>query len=302
MKVGVIGVGALGYHHARLYAEMEGVELVGVHDRCLATSKSVAANFGCRSFASVLDLCMHVDAVSIAVPTAEHYGAAYLALKNDCHVLIEKPYAATVAECDALTALASSRDVIVHVGHVERFNPAVAWLRENMGKPWIINARRFAKYPPARSGEQPRGTDVSVVMDLMIHDIDAILSLVDSPLQLIKAGGVYDDMSAELYFTNGVTAYLHAKRNANEPQRTISVLKPSAEYQMDYQTQGGILASADGTKTPIQPASRNALADELAAFVACCQGGESLIAATAFEATAAVRVAKQIEECAGLSL
>ena len=166
IKIGVLGVGSLGQHHARIYSEMEGVEFVGVCDVDAKRAQEIAATFKTRAFSSIDEFAGQVEAVSVVVPTDLHHETGSKLIDKGLHLLIEKPIAATTAEAESLVALAKKHNVILQVGHIERFNPVLSFLEKTAAKPRFIEAHRLAPYPPPREGLHPRGTEVSVVLEI----------------------------------------------------------------------------------------------------------------------------------------
>lgn len=234
LKVGVIGVGHLGSLHAKMYAEIPAAEFVGVYDVNDGKRSDVAAKYSVRAFSSVPELLSAVDAVSIATVTTTHHAVALQALSAGKHVLIEKPITSTIAEADELIALAKKNDVVIQVGHIERFNPAIISLEAYQLKPMFIESHRLAQF-------NPRGTDVAVVLDLMIHDIDIILSLVNSPVQQIDANGVAvvsdtpDIANARLQFENGCVANVTSSRISRTKMRKMRMFQSNAYIAIDFQ-------------------------------------------------------------------
>jgi predicted dehydrogenase len=280
VRTGVVGVGHLGYHHARLYRAMEGVELVGVCDTNPGRCAEVASEFGVPGCATTADLVARgVQAVSVAVPTVHHRAVASELLEAGVDVLVEKPIASTVADAEAMVALALERDRLLQVGHVERFNGAVIALAERFRNPRFIECHRMSPYPN-------RGDDVSVVLDLMIHDIDVVLSLVNSPVKSLDAIGVAvfspqeDIANVRLRFENNCVANLTASRISLERMRKIRIFETDAYVSTDYSEQEVLVyrrkSSEDGAvQSPMElirieslPVKREEpLALELAAFV-----------------------------------
>jgi predicted dehydrogenase len=237
LRTGVVGVGHLGYHHARHYAARSDTELVGVVDVDEQRARDVAARFGGRVFAGFEDIAPLVDAVSVAVPTSKHFEAAAFFLNSGKHVLLEKPIATTMEEADQLIRLSEERGVTFQIGHSERFNAAVQTLHKRITKPMFIESHRLAPFTP-------RGCDVDVVLDLMIHDLDIILSLLDSPVErVIDAVGVplvseYEDIAnARIQFQNGCVANVTASRISAEPMRKIRIFQPYTYFSLDYAAQ-----------------------------------------------------------------
>lgn len=278
IKVGVVGTGALGQHHTRIYGELDEAELVGVYDVDQARAQSIAAKNGTHAFATMDELADAVEAVSVVVPTDLHRDVAGQLIERDVHVLIEKPIATTTAEAEELVALAKAHHVIVQVGHVERFNPVLSYLEKAAKNPRFIEAHRLASYPPPREGLHPRGTEVSVILDLMIHDLEVILHLVGSKVKDIHAVGVpvlsptEDIANVRLAFENGCVANVTASRVSPERMRKIRVFMEDTYISLDYQKQEGELYrkkgfAIDREDVPIEKGEP--LANQLRAFVAC---------------------------------
>jgi len=278
IQVGVAGVGALGEHHARLYAEMESAELVGVFDTDPARADAIASAYGTRTFDSLAEMGNAVSAASVAVPTDAHLDVASELMQHDVHLLVEKPIASTTAEAETLVDLARDKDLVLQAGHVERFNPVMRFLEDNLSAPQFIEAIRLAPFPPPRPDAPPRGTEVSVVLDLMIHDLDIILHLVGSPVTDIRAVGVpvlsegEDIANARLGFENGCVANVTASRISLERMRKIRVFQKDTYVSLDYMGQAGRLHRKEGnaiTTTEIPIEKGEPLAEELASFVDC---------------------------------
>jgi len=235
ISTGVIGVGHLGRLHARVYSEIENCRLVGVHDTDRDAAERVAEATGTRVFDSSDELLEAVDAVSVAVPTSEHREVAGRAIERGVHALVEKPIAATVEEAEELVEAAAARDVVLAVGHIERMNPAVRAALRVLDDPRFIEVHRLGVFVP-------RGTDVAVVLDLMIHDIDLILSTVRSPVSRIDAVGIpvlspsIDIANARINFENGCVANVTASRVSREKVRKIRFFQPDAYITVDTLT------------------------------------------------------------------
>jgi len=231
-RFGIVGTGRLGAVHARILSEMPSVELVGVHDVDPERAGRVAAERGCRAYDELARLWEDVDAVVVAVTTSAHHQVAGRTLDAGCHVLVEKPLAATLAEADDLLARAEAARRLLAVGHVERFNPVVRAARPLLEDPRFVTCLRLARF-------QPRGTDVSVALDLMIHDIDLVLGLVDSPVARVEAIGVslitdtVDMANARLSFANGAVADVSASRASARPARELRVFQRSGYFSLD---------------------------------------------------------------------
>jgi len=232
LRTGVIGVGHLGRHHARVYSELGDCELVGVYDTDSARASAVASELGSRAFDRLDDLIAEVNAVSIAVPTTDHHEVALACMAGGLHVLIEKPIAVTVEQATEIVESAEARDLVVQVGHIERFNPAIRAAMEILSSPMFIEAHRLAEFVP-------RGTDVAVVLDLMIHDIDLILATVDSEVASIEAVGVpvlspsIDIANARIGFRTGCIANVTASRASREKVRKIRFFQHDAYITVD---------------------------------------------------------------------
>ena len=236
VRVGVIGVGHLGQHHARNYSELEGCKLVAVVDVDQKAATRVASNLRTQAIFDYKKLIGEVDAVSIVVPTVYHYAIAREFLEAGVHVMVEKPITSTVAEARALVNLARAKGLILQVGHIERFNAAIIKLQEFLTHPGFIESHRLGPY-------DPRVKDVGVVLDLMIHDIDIVLNLVRSPIVSIDAVGVpilserEDIANARIRFENGCTANLTVSRVTPNRMRKIRIFQSNTYVSIDYQKQ-----------------------------------------------------------------
>ncbi len=233
IRVAVVGVGYLGNFHAEKYARMENVELVGVVDSAPARAEEVAKTHQTKAFTDYRQLLDKVDAVSIAVPTGHHFKISKAFLANDVDVLIEKPITTHLAEADELVQLAEEKNLIIQVGHLERFNPAVVALEDKLTIPRFIESHRLSTF-------KERGIDVSVVLDLMIHDIDIILNLVRSEVTQIHAAGIpvitdqVDIANARLTFANGCVANVTASRISTKNERKIRLFQQDAYISVDF--------------------------------------------------------------------
>ena len=233
VPVGVIGVGALGRQHARVWASVAGARLVGVHDTDAARAEEVASAFGCPVQADLDALLAEARAVSVAVPTVDHHAIGRHALESGCDVLVEKPMTATLAEADELVSLADERGAVLQVGHIERFNPATDVLIDAVKAPRFIEVHRLGSF-------SPRSLDVDVVLDLMIHDLDIVLTLDGSELTQIEAVGVpvltprVDIANARLRFESGLIANLTASRVSVEKVRKFRVFAPRIYVSVDF--------------------------------------------------------------------
>ena len=276
IRVGVIGVGYLGRFHAEKYSRMENVQLTGVVDINRARAEEVAALFGTDSFSDYRDLFGHVDAVSIVVPTAEHFLVGAECLNHDLDVLIEKPMTTTLAQADEMIRIAESRGRIMQIGHLERFNPAVIAVKDIVDHPMFIEAHRLSIF-------KDRSTDVSVVLDLMIHDIDIIMNLVKSEIKSIHAAGApvvcehADIANVRLEFESGCVANVTASRISTKNQRKIRLFQKDAYVAVDFISRDITVIRRDESLTEglipgmdIQQLSfseADALEDELASYI-----------------------------------
>lgn len=232
-RVAVVGVGALGQHHARVYASLPGATLTGVFDIDAQRAGEVAARHGCRVFAHLRDVVANAEAVSVAVPTVDHHRVARALLEAGKDILVEKPMTKTLEEADDLIRLAEAAGAVLQVGHIERFNPAVDVLRAEVSAPRFIEVHRLA--PPT-----PRSLDIDVVLDLMIHDLDIVLSLDGSEAVQVDAVGVpvlsdkIDIANARLRFASGLIANLTASRVSAEKVRKFRVFAPRTYISADF--------------------------------------------------------------------
>jgi len=236
IRVGVVGVGYLGQHHVRNYAEMPGVRLEGVADVDPGRAQEIAGRHGVRVFRGYREMIPDVDAVSIVSPTVTHFEIAKDFLEQGVDVLVEKPMTETLAQAGELIRIADQNQRILQVGHIERFNGAVRELERLVKNPGFIEVHRLSSFTG-------RATDVDVILDLMIHDIDIILSLVHSPVREIRAKGVpvitsnVDIANARLEFENGCVANVTASRVSTHPQRKMRFFQPDAYISIDFQEQ-----------------------------------------------------------------
>jgi len=274
LRIAVIGVGHLGKHHARILSTLQGVELVGVVDRNRARAEEIAAASGTRAFVHYGDILDRVDAVILAVPTELHCELALPFLEAGVPILVEKPLARSLAEADQMIAAAARARVVLAVGHTERFNPAVAAARPFLADPRFIEVHRLGTFPE-------RSLDIDVVFDLMIHDLDIVLSIVGSEVESIDAVGVpvltgrIDIANARVRFVNGCTANLTASRISRDRVRKIRFFQPKAYLSIDYTAQkvelwrlvtpAGAMPVIEGGDVPV--ANEEPLRRELADFV-----------------------------------
>ena len=241
LRTAVIGVGYLGNFHAQKYAALEGVELVGVVDAVAARGAEVAAACGCQAFTDYRELIGKVDAVSVVVPTQHHHQVAKEFLAAGVHVLIEKPITVTIEQADELIGLADTGKLVFQVGHLERFNPVMMAAEEVLSDPLFVESVRIAPF-------KPRGTDVNVVLDLMIHDIEIIQHLVKSPVAKIDAIGApvftgeEDIANARIAFENGCVANVTASRISLKSERKMRIFQRDAYLTLDFQNKKVLVA------------------------------------------------------------
>jgi predicted dehydrogenase len=233
LRLGVVGVGYLGSLHAQKYAAIEGIDLVGLTDIDYPRAQAVAGKYNTKAYKSHEELLPHVDGVSLAVPTVSHFEIGRDILDQGIHLLVEKPITLALKDAEELIALAKERNAILQTGHIERFNPVVMEMESLISQPLFIECHRLNPYTK-------RGTDVDVVLDLMIHDLDIILHFVDSDIARIDAigmpavSGKTDFAHASIQFSNDTRANLTASRVSTESVRTIRVFQPDSYISADY--------------------------------------------------------------------
>ncbi|BCY29482.1 Gfo/Idh/MocA family protein [Flavobacterium okayamense] len=316
LKVGVLGAGHLGKIHLRLLNQSSKYELVGFYDPFEDNANKVSKEFGYKKFNTISELIAAVDVVDIVTPTLSHHDCALEAIRAGKHVFIEKPISNTVAEAEEIIALAKEYNVKGQVGHVERFNPAFTSVKDKIENPMFIETHRLAEF-------NPRGTDVPVVLDLMIHDIDAILSVVKSKVKSVNASGVAvisdspDISNARIEFENGCVANVTSSRISMKNMRKSRFFQKDAYISVDYldkvcevvkmkdapEVPGDfdmILQNAEGVKKQIyfdnpQVSANNAILDELETFADAINNNTTPIV-TLEDGTEALRVAYMIIE------
>ncbi len=314
LKAGVLGAGHLGKIHLRLLAQSENYELVGFYDADEIHAKQIVDEFGYTYFDSITKLIEAVDVVDIVTPTFAHFETAKKAIESGKHVFIEKPITNTIAEAEELIGLAKKHNVKGQVGHVERFNPAFTAIKDKINNPMFIETHRLAEF-------NPRGTDVPVVLDLMIHDIDAILSVVPSSVKKVTASGVSvisetpDIANARIEFESGCVANLTASRISLKNMRKTRFFQKDAYISVDFfekkcevvkmkdaPTNPGefdmILQNAEGVKKQIyfdnpNVGSNNAILDELDSF-ANAINNNTIPVVSLEQATNALKVALEV--------
>ncbi|MBU3822885.1 Gfo/Idh/MocA family oxidoreductase [Flavobacteriaceae bacterium XHP0103] len=317
LKVGVLGAGHLGKIHLRLLNQSDKYNLVGFYDADETNAQKVVAEFGYKRFDSIESLIDVVDVVDIVTPTLSHHECAKMAVTKGKHIFIEKPITNTVEEAEEIRALVALHNVKGQVGHVERFNPAYLAVKDEVNSPMFIESHRLAEF-------NPRGTDVPVVLDLMIHDIDIILNTVKSKIKHISASGVAvisdtpDIANARIEFTNGCVANLTASRISLKKMRKIRFFQKDAYISVDFLTKkcevvkmkdapenpgdfDMVLQNAEGVKKQIyfdNPPipENNSILDELESF-ADAINNDTKPTVTLHDGTEALRLANQIINC-----
>lgn len=274
LRVGVIGLGQWGRHHARVFASLPGVELAGVVDLDPREVEATAVRYGTRGYLDHRELIGHVDAVSIAVPTVDHYRIARDFLNVGVHALVEKPMTATVEEAERLAALNVRQGTVMLVGHVERFKPVVQQLQSLVAEPLFIHARRVRPYDPHRV------MDVGVVLDLMIHDLDIVLSLVPGRVVEISGVGVrvynsHEDLAvAHLATENGCRMTLTASRVSAVKTTELEITMPDRAVHLDYLREVITVRRFNGEVQRLAMDGEEPLRAELSHFVACLRGDD----------------------------
>ena len=296
VRVAVIGVGYVGTLHAQVYAKLQEARLVAVCDSQAERAKVVASQLGCEAVTDLRQLFSRVDAASVAVPTSAHYAVGRTLLEHGIHVLIEKPLTTTLGQADRLLVLAKRVRRILQVGHIERFNAAIQAARRYLTHPRFIEAHRLSPYPF-------RGTDVSVVLDVMIHDLDLVLQLVRAQPVKIDALGIpvlsrsEDLANVRLVFPSGCVANLTASRVSDESLRRLRIFQEDGYCSIDYKAQTAKLArkGAGGIQRQTLVVQRRPpLDDELRAFVHAVAAGKRPVV-SGEEAREALALALQIE-------
>ncbi len=283
IKAGVIGVGYLGKHHARVYNEISGVQLVGVSDINCNLGIKIAEKLGVAFFTSATELLKEVDVASISTPTASHYEPAKKALLSGVHILVEKPITERLDEADELIDLSREKGLVLQVGHIERFNPAIIAVSNLVKEPMFIEAQRIAIY-------NERGTDVAVILDLMVHDIDIVLAFLHSDVKKIEAVGVpilskeYDIANARLEFENGAIANLTTSRVSYKKERKIRFFQKDMYISIDYLShQADVWRKTEVNGKPyvrkeeLEIIPKEPLRAEIESFVRCVRSGDSPI-------------------------
>ena len=295
LRVGVVGVGHIGGNHARIYAELPQAEFIAIFDIDPVRAAEIAAKYKAKAARSLEEFAGMVDAASVATPTSAHFSVARDLLMRGKHLLIEKPITENTADAHELAQLAAEKRLVLQVGHVERFNPVLSALEQRLTHPRFIEAHRLSPYPN-------RSTEIGVVLDLMIHDLEIILHLVDSTVENIDAVGVpvlsrgEDIANARLRFTDGCIANITSSRISPERMRKIRVFQEDAYLSLDYQGQSGeIYRRVNGqiTREPVAIEKEEPLRQQLASFADCAlTGGEPKVSGS--HAAAALELAVEI--------
>ena len=295
LRVGVVGVGHIGSNHARIYSELPNAQLVGILDIDPARADEIGGKYKAKAVASLNEFAGMIDAASVATPTSAHFSIARDLLAQGKHLLIEKPITEKTSDARDLAQMAAEKGLVLQVGHVERFNPVLSALEQRLTHPRFIEAHRLSPYPN-------RSTEIGVVLDLMIHDLEIILHLVDSMVENIDAVGVpvlsrgEDIANARLRFASGCIANVTSSRISPERMRKIRVFQEDAYLSLDYQGQSGeIYRRVDGqiTREPVAIEKEEPLRQQLASFVDCAlTGGEPRVSGS--HAAAALELAVEI--------
>lgn len=295
LRIGVVGVGHIGSNHARLYAEIPSAEFTAVYDVDPYRSRTIGAKFGATPAKSLEEFIEMVDAASVATPTNTHFAIASSLLAKGKHVLVEKPITDNTVHATELAELATRTGLVLQVGHVERFNPVLGALERHLTHPRFIEAHRLSPY-------SERSTDIGVVLDLMIHDLEVILHFVRSPLWSIDAVGVpvlsksEDIANARLHFEDGCVANVTSSRISPERLRKIRIFQEDAYLSLDYQNQSGEIYRRVGghiTRDRVEIEREEPLKLQLASFIECASTGrEPRVSGS--QATAALKLAVEI--------
>jgi len=295
LRVGVVGVGHIGSNHARIYSELPNADLVAILDIDSMRAAEIGGKYGSRVAASLNEFAGMVDAASIATPTSAHFSIACDLLAQGKHLLIEKPITEKTSDARDLAEIAAEKRLVLQVGHVERFNPVLSALEQRLTHPRFIEAHRLSPYPN-------RSTEIGVVLDLMIHDLEIILHLVNSTVENIDAVGVpvlsrgEDIANARLRFASGCIANITSSRISPERMRKIRVFQEDAYLSLDYQGQSGeIYRRVNGqiAREPVAIEKEEPLRQQLTSFVDCAlTGGEPRVSGS--HAAAALELAVEI--------
>jgi predicted dehydrogenase len=321
IRAGVVGTGSIGKNHARILADLPDCKFTAIYDANPNTAREIASQYGAKPTSSIEEFATLVDAATVATPTPTHFPIASFLLQQGRHVLVEKPITENTADAHALSLLAQQKNLVLQVGHIERFNPALSALEAKLNQPRFIESHRLSPYPN-------RSTEIGVVLDLMIHDLEIILHLVRSPIVSVDAVGIpvlstgEDIANARIRFENGCVANVTVSRVSPERLRKIRVFQKDGYLSLDYQKQEGflyrlahseeqesslfkkLLASRDESivsefagrkivREPVTIEKGEPLRRELASFVECARTGVQP-KVTGHQATAALDLALQI--------
>ena len=277
VRIGIIGVGYLGTQHARILSYLEGAELKGVADIDLKKSMIIGNRHGVSYYQNFVDMLDEIDAAIVAAPTSEHFSITEKLLKEGKSVLVEKPMTDTVEQAEELVDLAKQNQLVLQVGHLERFNPAVEALQDLISEPKFIEVQRLGSF-------SARSLDTNVVLDLMIHDLDIILDLIKDEVKVIRSSGIhvlsekFDIANARLEFESGCVATLTASRVHQGKVRNLRIFEPTAYYSIDYIDQAVKVFPLNGRQTDIKDlkiTKEEPLKKELQNFIQCIGDGKT---------------------------
>ncbi|MDD5198667.1 MAG: Gfo/Idh/MocA family oxidoreductase [Terrimicrobiaceae bacterium] len=275
IRTGVVGAGHMGMHHVRAYSELPDSELTAVYDADPAAARAASKKFRVPAAASLEDFAARVDAATVCTPTSTHFEIGKFLLAHGRHLLVEKPIAENAADAHELARLAHEHGCVLQVGHIERFNPALAALEAKLENPRFLEVTRLSPYPN-------RSTDIGVVLDLMIHDIEIILHLVRSPIQSMDPVGISvlskgeDIANVRFRFENGCVANVTASRISSDKLRKIRVFQENAYLSLDYQNQAGVMYRLENGKISrekVEVQKGDALRNQLTSFLDCARNG-----------------------------
>ncbi len=295
VRVGIIGVGYLGTQHARILSYLEGAELRGVADIDLKKAMIIGNRHGVSYWQNFEDMLDEIDAAIVSAPTSEHFSITQRLLKEGKSVLVEKPMTDTVEQAEALVELVAGNKLILQVGHLERFNPAVEALQNLISEPKFIEVQRLGSF-------SARSLDTNVVLDLMIHDLDIILDLIQDEVKVIRSSGIhvlsekFDIANARLEFESGCVATLTASRVHQGKVRNLRIFEPTAYYSIDYIDQAVKVFPLNGQQTDIKSLrikKEEPLKKELQNFIRCIRDGK-IRKVSAEEGLRALKLAHQV--------
>lgn len=274
LRLGVVGVGYLGELHAQKYAAMEDIDLVGLADIDFERAQEIARRHNTKAYGSHTELLPHVDGLSLAVPTVSHFAIGHDILTHGVHLLVEKPITLKLEDADKLIETAKRNNTVLQIGHIERFNPAVVKMESLLSKPIFIESQRLNFFTE-------RSTDIDVVLDLMIHDLDIVLHLVDSEIKEIDAFGMpvmsdkLDIANVRIIFANGTVANLTASRISNESLRMIRIFQPETYIAVDYGKRSISVTQLKGDRKGREDRfpDSDPLADQIRSFVQAIRNG-----------------------------